>query len=66
MDSGCLYLYGLIKRKQIEELSRVNGEVNRMKTLNREYHVKLVGRKSLCNTAESLITSIRYSRSSLS
>ncbi|KAE9448343.1 hypothetical protein C3L33_19756, partial [Rhododendron williamsianum] len=65
LDSGCLYLYGLIQRKQVIELSQVDGDVNRVKLLNGEFRVKLVGRESLCSAAESLIVCIRSVRSSV-
>lgn len=65
LDSGCLYLYGLIQRKQVVELSQVDGDVNRMKLLNGEFRVKLVGRESLSSAAESLIVCIRSVRSGL-
>lgn len=65
LDSGCLHLYGLIQRKQVVELSQVDGDVNRMKLLNGEFRVKLIGRESLCSAAESLIVCIRSVRSGL-
>ncbi|XP_057495297.1 lysine-specific histone demethylase 1 homolog 1-like [Actinidia eriantha] len=65
LDSGCLRLYCLIQRKQAIELNEVDGDVNRMKLLNRDFRVRLVGRKSLCSSAESLITYIKSVRSSL-
>lgn len=65
-DSGCLHLYGLIKRRQVIELNNVVGDIDRMRMLNRDFGVKLVGRKSLCSIAESLITCIKSGRPSLS
>ncbi|KAL7227721.1 hypothetical protein ACSBR1_022572 [Camellia fascicularis] len=65
LDSGCLHLYGLIQRKQAIELSKVNGDVSRMKLLNCEFRVRLVGRQSLCSAAESLIACIKSAQSSL-
>uniref|UniRef100_A0A5B7AMI9 SWIRM domain-containing protein n=1 Tax=Davidia involucrata TaxID=16924 RepID=A0A5B7AMI9_DAVIN len=65
LDSGCLHLYGLIQRKQVIELSEVDGDVNRMRVLNRDFQVRLVGRESLCGAAESLITCIKSARSNL-
>ncbi|GFY90978.1 LSD1-like 1 [Actinidia rufa] len=47
LDSGCLHLYCLIQRKQAIELNEVDGDVNRMKLLNRDFRVRLIGRKSL-------------------
>ncbi|XP_027150781.1 lysine-specific histone demethylase 1 homolog 1 isoform X2 [Coffea eugenioides] len=57
-----IYLYGLIPRKQVIELSKVAGDLDRLHMLTREFHVRLVGRKSLSNMAESLLTVIRSSR----
>ncbi|KAA8545615.1 hypothetical protein F0562_020399 [Nyssa sinensis] len=37
LDSGCLHLYGLIQRKQAIELSKVDGDVNRVRMLNRDF-----------------------------
>ncbi|GFY90131.1 LSD1-like 1 [Actinidia rufa] len=65
LDSGCLRLYCLIQRKQAIELNEVDGDVNRMKLLNRDFQVRLVGRRSLCSSAESLITYIKSARSNL-
>ncbi|WOH14075.1 hypothetical protein DCAR_0933591 [Daucus carota subsp. sativus] len=62
--SGVLHLYGLIKRRQVMELSNVDGDFDTMRML-RDFGVKLVGRKTLCSTAESLITCIKLGRSSL-
>ncbi|KAL7001898.1 Lysine-specific histone demethylase 1 1 [Sarracenia purpurea var. burkii] len=63
LDSGCLHLYGLIQRKQVIELSEVDGDVNRMKLLNCDFRVRLVGRQNLCSASESLITCIKSIRS---
>lgn len=65
-DSGCLHLYGLIQRRQVIELNNVVGDIDRMRMLNRDFGVKLVGRQSLCSIAESLITCIKSGRPSLS
>ncbi|KAK9287095.1 hypothetical protein L1049_015506 [Liquidambar formosana] len=65
LDSGCLYLFGLILRKQVIELCEVDGDENRMKILNRNFGVKLVGRKGLCSAGESLVTCIKLARTNL-
>ena len=62
LDSGNLYLYALLSKKRVIELSQVEGDENRMRILNRNFGVSLVGRKGLSGAAESLILSIKLSR----
>lgn len=64
LDLACLCLYALISRKQVIELSGVGGDDKRMRMLNHEFGVRLVGRKGLLSDAvESLMTRIRLARS---
>ncbi|KAF8404615.1 hypothetical protein HHK36_009502 [Tetracentron sinense] len=63
--SGSLFLYGLIPRKHVIELSVVSGDGNRVRVLNRIYGVKLVGRKGLGSAGESFITCIKSARANL-
>ena len=58
-DSPSLYLYALLSKKQAIELSQIEGDENRMKMLNRDFGVSLVGKKGLSSTAESLIANIK-------
>ncbi|KAI5661370.1 hypothetical protein M9H77_20693 [Catharanthus roseus] len=60
--ADCLHVYGLISRKQVIELSKVVKDLDRINMLTRDFKVRLVGRKSLCSMAKSLITSIKSSR----
>ncbi|KAF5197914.1 Lysine-specific histone demethylase 1-like protein [Thalictrum thalictroides] len=62
LASGALYLYSLIPRKQVMELSQVEGDGNRMRMLSSNYGVKLVGRKSLGSVGEDLIDSMKAAR----
>ncbi|XP_020202462.1 lysine-specific histone demethylase 1 homolog 1 [Cajanus cajan] len=62
MDSGSLYLYALLSKKRVIELSQVEGDENRMRMLNRDFGVSLVGRKGLSSAVESLIANIKLSR----
>ncbi|KAG4992019.1 Lysine-specific histone demethylase 1-like 1 [Glycine soja] len=62
LDSGSLYLYALLPKKWVIELSQLEGDENRMRMLNRNFGVSLVGRKGLSSAAESLIASIKLSR----
>ncbi|KAK7271263.1 hypothetical protein RJT34_27010 [Clitoria ternatea] len=62
LDYGCLYLYALLSKKQVIELSQVEGDENRMRMLNRNFGVSLVGRKGLSGAGESLIANIKLSR----
>ncbi|KAF9608277.1 hypothetical protein IFM89_008562 [Coptis chinensis] len=64
LGSGSLYLYGLIPRKQVVELSEVEGDGNRVRVLHSRYGVRLVGRKSLGSVGESLISFIKTARES--
>ncbi|MED6139225.1 hypothetical protein PIB30_081836 [Stylosanthes scabra] len=65
MDSGNLYLYAMVSKKQVIELSQVDGDENRMSILSYNFGVSLVGRKGLSSAAESIIGSIKLSRSNL-
>ncbi|KAJ7981720.1 lysine-specific histone demethylase 1-like 1 [Quillaja saponaria] len=62
-DFSFIFLYALISRKQIMELTEVDGDENRIKILNHNFGVSLVGRKALSSTAESLIANIKLARS---
>ncbi|KAI4350922.1 hypothetical protein L6164_005325 [Bauhinia variegata] len=64
LDAGCLCLYSLVSKKQAIELSKVEGDENRISMLNRNFGVNLVGRsKGLSSAAESLIANIKLARS---
>lgn len=63
LEQGCIYLYGLISKKQAIELSQVDGDGNRMKMSSNQFGVKMVGRKGLSGTGESIITYVRSARS---
>ncbi|KAK7840761.1 lysine-specific histone demethylase 1 like protein 1 [Quercus suber] len=63
LDSGGLCLYGLISRNQVIELSQVDGDGNRMRMLNHDFGVRLVGRKGLSGVGESVISHITLARS---
>ncbi|XP_015884106.3 lysine-specific histone demethylase 1 homolog 1 [Ziziphus jujuba] len=66
LDYGSLSLYGLIPRKQATELSKVDGDENRISMLNKDFGVRLVGINGLYSAGESLITLIKSARSHLS
>lgn len=59
----CLHIYGLIPSKQVIELSKVARDQDRINMLAGDFKVRLVGKKSLCNMAISLIKSIKSIRS---
>ncbi|KAL2924222.1 Lysine-specific histone demethylase 1-like protein 1 [Bienertia sinuspersici] len=59
LEIGALYLYSLLFRRQAFELSKVDADVDRLRVLNEKLGLRLVGRKGLCSTAESLITAVR-------
>ncbi|XP_068337976.1 lysine-specific histone demethylase 1 homolog 1-like [Pyrus communis] len=66
MDMGScisLCLYGLISRNQAKKLSEVEGDGNRMRMINVEFGVRLVGRRGLSGAGESLISYIRTAKS---
>ncbi|CAI8594839.1 unnamed protein product [Vicia faba] len=65
LDSPSLYLYAVLSVKQVIELSQVEGDENRMRMINRDLGVSLVGKKGLGSTAESLIVNIKLFRSQL-
>ncbi|KAL0393386.1 UNVERIFIED_CONTAM: Lysine-specific histone demethylase 11 [Sesamum radiatum] len=62
-DSDNIYLYGYIERKQAIELNTLEEDVKRMEMLTHNFQVRLVGRNSLCNAAESLISRIKSGKS---
>lgn len=62
LNSDFLYLYGLVQRKQVIELNKVEEDLSRIKMLNCDFQVRLVGRKDLCNSAESIVTCIKSGR----
>lgn len=64
-DSCSLSLFGLISRDQAIKLSEVDGDGNRMRMLNQDFGVRLVGRKGLSGAGESLISLIKSTRSNL-
>lgn len=59
METGALHLYGLLSRSQAVELSKVDGDVNRLRMLSQKFGLQLVGRKGLCSAAESVIAAVR-------
>ncbi|KAM1549917.1 hypothetical protein FF1_042313 [Malus domestica] len=58
-----LCLYGLISRNQAMKLSEVEGDGNKMRMINVEFGVRLVGRKGLSGAGESLISYIKTAKS---
>ncbi|KAK4424324.1 Lysine-specific histone demethylase 11 [Sesamum alatum] len=62
-DSDNIHLYGYIQRKQAIELNTLEEDVKRMEMLTHSFQVSLVGRNSLCNAAESLISRIKSGKS---
>lgn len=64
-NSPSLYLYALLSKKQVIQLSQIEGDENRMRMLNRDFGVGLVGKKGLSSTAESLIANIKLLRPQL-
>ncbi|KAI3448254.1 hypothetical protein Pfo_004919 [Paulownia fortunei] len=62
-DFDLIYLYGLIQKKQAIELSGLEEDVKRIEILTHSFRVRLVGRNSLCNAAESLISRIKSFKS---
>ncbi|KAK9755173.1 hypothetical protein RND81_01G006700 [Saponaria officinalis] len=59
LENGSLYLYGLLRRSQVVELSKVDGDVDRLRIMNQQFGLRLVGKKGLCSTAKSLIACIK-------
>lgn len=65
LESGPLYLYGLISRKHATELGGIDGDENRLRVLYRFFGVKLVGRKGLGNVGETLISHLKAAKANL-
>lgn len=64
-SSSSLCLYGLITRKQAIELSEADEDEKRMRMLNKDFGVRLVGINGLYTGGEPLISHIRLARSHL-
>ncbi|EYU39135.1 hypothetical protein MIMGU_mgv1a0220071mg, partial [Erythranthe guttata] len=60
---GGVYLYGLIEKKQVVELSSLGDDLKRIEMLTRVFGVRLVGRNGLCDAAESLIGRMKSGKS---
>ncbi|KAL5982229.1 Lysine-specific histone demethylase 1 1 [Asimina triloba] len=65
LSNGPLYLYCLISRKDVIEISKIDGDENRLRLLYRTYDAKLVGRKGLGSDGESLLARLRAARLNL-
>ncbi|KAK3159142.1 hypothetical protein QOZ80_2AG0146260 [Eleusine coracana subsp. coracana] len=59
LGSGPLFLYGLIKRKNVAELAAIDDEEQRLSTMYRDFRTKLVGLDSLGDAGQSLISRIK-------
>ncbi|GAB2292009.1 Lysine-specific histone demethylase 1 1 [Dionaea muscipula] len=59
-----MYLYGILPRSQVPELSKIDGDVTRLRVLNQQFGVRLVGRAGLSSDAIALLASIRSARMS--
>ncbi|TVU28580.1 hypothetical protein EJB05_20102, partial [Eragrostis curvula] len=59
LGSGSLFLYGLIKRKNVAELAAIEGDEQRLSTMYRDFGTKLVGLDSLGDAGQSLISRIK-------
>ncbi|KNA06004.1 hypothetical protein SOVF_185090 [Spinacia oleracea] len=59
LETGGLYLYGLISRCQAMELSKVDGDMDRLTVLNERFGLRLVGKKGLCPAAISIVAAVR-------
>lgn len=64
LETGALYLYGLLLRCQAVELSKVDTDLNRLNILNEKFGLRLVGIKGISSAAESLIAAVRAKTSS--
>ncbi|XP_077237340.1 lysine-specific histone demethylase 1 homolog 1-like, partial [Tasmannia lanceolata] len=72
LTSGPLFLYGLVTRKQVMELSEIDGDENRLRVLDgdenrlrvlcRIFGVGLVERKGLGSVGETLIAYVKTAR----
>ncbi|KAJ8762223.1 hypothetical protein K2173_007379 [Erythroxylum novogranatense] len=62
-NSSSLCLYGLVSMKQAVELSELDDDQSRIRTLCQKLRVKLVGRQGVSSVGESLITTIKSARS---
>ncbi|PKA60518.1 Lysine-specific histone demethylase 1 like 1 [Apostasia shenzhenica] len=63
LESGSLFLYGLISRKHVLELARIDGDEQRVDRLYRSFGTKLVGKNGLGKQGEDLIQRIKVARS---
>ncbi|KAK1308391.1 hypothetical protein QJS10_CPA09g00418 [Acorus calamus] len=66
LGSGPLFLYGLITKKQVIEVSEVNGDEERLSVLYGRFGSKLVGTKGLDSVGEAIIARVRAAKYNLS
>ncbi|KAK1301987.1 hypothetical protein QJS10_CPB12g01331 [Acorus calamus] len=66
LGSGPLFLYGLIPKKQVIEVSEVNGDEERLSVLYGRFGAKLVGTKGLDSVGEAMIARVRAAKYKLS
>jgi monoamine oxidase len=59
LGSGSLFLYGLIKRKNVAGLAAIEGDEQRLSTMYRDFGTKLVGLDSLGDSGQILISRIK-------
>lgn len=62
LASDFVYLYSLIPRNQVIELSQVEGDEDRVRVLNNNYGKRLVGKKSLGSFGQTLVAHIKAGR----
>lgn len=62
LASDFVYLYSLIPRNQVIDLSQVEGDEDRVRVLNNNYGKRLVGKKSLGSFGQSLVARIKAGR----
>ncbi|ONK74084.1 uncharacterized protein A4U43_C03F2610 [Asparagus officinalis] len=62
LESGSIFLYGLISRIHVKELHEISGDENRLSMLYHSYGTKLVARNELESQGETLIARIKAAR----
>ncbi|XP_068637154.1 lysine-specific histone demethylase 1 homolog 1-like [Aristolochia californica] len=62
LESGPLYLYGLISRKQATDLADIKGDEDGLRMLYNKFKVKLVGRKCLGSEGEAVIANLNTAK----
>lgn len=64
-EEPSMHLYGILPASQVSELSKIDGDANRLRALNQRFGVRLIGIGGLSPDDNALLASIRTARAVL-